>query len=137
MMYYKLQRLSQSPSGTFGKLFDDSEEMLCYTAELPWLNNEPDVSCIPAGVYDLIAHDSPEHPNTFEITPVLGRTGILIHNGNIPEVDSMGCVIVGTKIGFIDGQQAVLQSDIALNLLQNMLQVPAIITILDPIQPVS
>ena len=37
---------------TVGKLYVDGV-LLCYTIEKPWKNNEPMISCVPAGVYEL------------------------------------------------------------------------------------
>jgi hypothetical protein len=96
--------------GTFGVWYVDSTPT-CLTCELPWLDNQPGVSCIPPGVYHCIRHISAKFPlgNTWEITNVLGRTGILIHNANdIAQLE--GCICVGSSLGKVSGLPAVLNS---------------------------
>ena len=131
--FYALQRISYSAEGTFGALIDPAGNHLCFTAELPWCDNEPEKSCIPTGIYDVRAYTSLAHPNVWELLNVPGRAGILIHNGNIPEVDSLGCIIVGMKLGFLETRQAVLQSDIALDMLRKELPNSLILSIIEPI----
>lgn len=89
-----LRTVQQDDSGTFAQLIL-GETVLAFTCELPWKDNEPEVSCIPAGTYDCIPHDSLKHPQTWEITGVPGRSEILIHIGNTTK-DTLGCVLVGT-----------------------------------------
>jgi hypothetical protein len=91
---------------------------LCYTCELPWLDNETDKSCIPTGTYTCAPHNSPDHPNTWELLDVPGRDAVLIHNGNAAEEDSKGCILVGDRFGVIDGFPAVLNSVATLNILR-------------------
>lgn len=64
-----------------------------FTVELPWRNNERNVSCIPAGVYDCIRRDS----GVFEVTCVTERDGILFHTANTTR-DIKGCIGIGTGI---------------------------------------
>ena len=49
--------------GTFGTI--DLGNRLIHTVEREWLNNEPMVSCIPAGTYDVKPNQSPKHGTTF------------------------------------------------------------------------
>ena len=98
-----LQRIADSPFGVFAYLdlrADDGALLgrFC-TAEDDWLDNRPQVSCIPAGLYVCRAtvHHKTGEP-TFEITGVPGRSRILFHAGNTEE-DSMGCVLLGTDFG--------------------------------------
>ncbi len=53
--------------------------------------------CITPGVYNCIPHDSPKHPDTYEILNVPGRTSILIHTGNYAS-DTEGCILPGLTI---------------------------------------
>lgn len=129
---YTLQRLSQSEEGTFGVLKDVPGNVLCHTAELPWNGNHPDTSCIPVGQYQVIPHNSVEHPHVWEITNVPNRIGILIHQGNLPLKDSLGCIIVGRTQGWLGTDMAVLNSMAALNDLRQSLPQSWIIDILDP-----
>lgn len=40
--------------GTVGQI--NAPGLECWTIERPWLDNKPGVSCVPAGVYDLVWH---------------------------------------------------------------------------------
>lgn len=68
-----------------------------YTLELPWLNNDPAVSCIPEGSYIC----PPAWSDRFQrlmprLLYVPGRSGILFHPGNYA-VDTRGCILLGRK----------------------------------------
>lgn len=115
-----LQRQPSTPDGTFGQLFRNGQQ-ICVTGELPWLNNEPDKSCIPLGLYLCIPHDSIAHPQTWEFTNVPGRSEVLLHNGNSPLKDSLGCVLVGNTYGVVDGMKAVMNSVLTLDKLREEL----------------
>jgi hypothetical protein len=117
---YTLVRQSSAINGTLGELLDPSSIHVCYTCELPWLNNTPDQSCIPVGTYTCGPHNTPDHPNVWELANVPGRSGVLIHNGNT-EKDSLGCIIVGSAKGTLNGLPAVLNSDVTLNMLRQKL----------------
>ena len=103
---------------TIGKLHVDSK-FICYTLERPWLDNEPNVSCVPAGNYRMKPHTSPSKGKTYYLRSLdddsvklfgpAKRTHILLHPGNTIE-DSAGCILVGDSYGIIDGQIAVMNS---------------------------
>lgn len=112
-----LKRILQTDVATFGVLLNDNYP-LCVTLELPWLNNEPNASCIPEGTYHCIPHNSAAHPNVWEITGVPGRSDILIHIGNFP-ADSKGCVLAAQS--FSGMTAAVYNSGGAMELLRNVL----------------
>ena len=107
---------------TLGKMFvfdglDITYQCLCL--ELPWLNNEHNISCIPEGTYDVIKYSDTKHKNCFWIQDVPDRDGILIHKGNWVtgnQIDSKGCLLVGTDWLDIDqnGTIDVIHPDIAL-----------------------
>ena len=120
-MIYTINRISESDDGIFGQFLDVDGNMLCVTGELPWLENAPQTSCIPEGTYHCIQHNSPNHPNTWEVTNVPNRSAILIHNGNAPKENSLGCILVGKAFGFIDGLPDVTESVITLNMLRTKL----------------
>lgn len=105
-----LVRLRENEWGTQGVLLDEVKP-LCTTLERPWLNNQTNVSCIPAGEYYPVRGVFPKHGETFEI-PVSGRVAILIHKGNLV-TDSNGCILVGTGYGWINRQLAVIDSGTA------------------------
>ena len=49
---------------TVGKLWHD-DNLLCYTMEKKWDDNKPNVSCIPAGAYELNPALSPKFGSTY------------------------------------------------------------------------
>ena len=89
---------------------------------LEWIPNCPDIYtielagggggigyCITQGLYNCIPHNSADHPETWELLNVPGRTEILIHVGNyaLPYIDkngihkpsdTKGCILVGFGI---------------------------------------
>lgn len=78
-----------------GKIFE------CKTMELPWKNNAPYVSCIPAGIYKVKKHDSPKFGRSFHVLNVQNRSEILIHRGNYNR-DTLGCILPGMDFKDID-----------------------------------
>lgn len=124
MNNYTLKRLESLPDGTFGVIMDEDDNLLCHTAELPWLMNGPDKSCIPAASYICMPYSSPHHPGVWQVTDVPSRSGILIHNGNIPEIDSLGCIILGLERGQLNGADAVLESNLALTKMRGIWVAP-------------
>ena len=80
-----------------GKLFLNGEEF-CDTLELPWKQNQRNISCIPAGEYDARLR-LPRESATREyihllIKDVPNRSYILVHIGNTTS-DTQGCILVG------------------------------------------
>jgi hypothetical protein len=91
------------PEATTGVLLDEKGEHLCFTLELPWIDNKQNVSAIPEGTYHVKKYSSKKWPNVWEVTNVLDRTAILIHWGNKvstePKLsDVQGCILVGESI---------------------------------------
>lgn len=81
---------------TIGRLSYGDEHF--WTVEKPWKDNEPFVSCIPAGNYTMVRRDSPRFgPRTWEVSDVPGRTHILLHVGNTAN-DVVGCISLGTHL---------------------------------------
>jgi hypothetical protein len=94
------------------------------TLEPPWLNNRSNVSCIPAGTYNcewLQRSASGKYKRCWHVTGVPGRVGILIHAGN-RLAHTLGCILPGKKHGYLGGQDAVLSSKSALNMLRKQLE---------------
>lgn len=104
-----------SDSPTYGVLLSQGLP-LCLTLERPWLDNAAQVSCVPPGVYPCIAHNSPDHPDTWEVTSVPNRFEVLIHTGNTVN-DTKGCILVGAA--FYQGQ--VTSSVVTMNVLRGIL----------------
>ena len=110
-----LLRTSTGDQGTFGLLM--SEGFSVYIGELPWRDNVKTKSCIPEGVYVCKWHKSPRFGFCYKVFGVVGRSEILFHAGNYSgNIDigykshSHGCILLGLRMGILDGQKALLQS---------------------------
>ena len=113
----KLQRLEMTDAGTFGEI--DCLGVKFVTGELPWNSNKVGESCIPPGTYKCVWAFSPKfQAHKYLIKDVPGRTAIRFHsanfvaNKNTPGLRSQvdGCIALGTHVGFIDKQQALINS---------------------------
>lgn len=125
-MKITLNRFLQNKYQTLGILsvLDDNNKLIykCNTLELPWRNNEKQVSCIPVGEYKVIKRNSQKYGKHFLILNVPSRQMILIHFGNFT-YDTQGCIIVGQSFSDIDGDglRDVLNSKKTLNDLNKIL----------------
>ena len=115
-----LIRLKESAQGTEGVLIIPELLFWCFSLELPWKKNIPDISCILAGTYMLSWRKQGRRP-CFQICDVPGRKYILIHSGNYAgdiekgfKTNVQGCVLLGRKFGWLSGQRAVLNSRITI-----------------------
>jgi len=124
-----LLRHETSDQGTFGQLLSDELERPLFTGELPDHNNEANVSCIPAGEYRGMMTFSPRFKrNMYLIVPVLNRSGIRIHSanfcGSVPKWKTQlnGCISMGLKLGWIEGQKAVLISSTAIRMFEEAMK---------------
>lgn len=79
------------PNGTNGELFYKGER-LCFTIELPWLNNKSQVSCIPEGRYELQKRYSDHLEWHLQLKDVTDRSLILIHPANDAVKELRGCI---------------------------------------------
>ena len=115
-----LQRTSESPDGpTFGTMTDADSGVVVVpvTLELPDRGNQPDISRVPAGVYEYNRTQSHDIGyEVFETQQVPHRSGIALHKGNWLR-DTKGCQLCGMTQGTLDGEAAVLQSGEAFALL--------------------
>lgn len=109
--------------GTLSTLHDHNNLELCCIVECPQKNNEPNISCIPEGTYNLSPHKSPKFGNCYALdAPSLGvtrygpslRTHILIHVANRPS-ELKGCLAPGSDFGTLNGEWAVMNSRLAFN----------------------
>jgi hypothetical protein len=101
----ELQRFAYHPEGTLGLIDFEGERF--YTIERPWLDNTPNVSCIPEGAYNTGWRDSPRFGETWHIKEVQDRTYILIHAANFPK-EVQGCI--GLGLGLMGDRVAVSSS---------------------------
>lgn len=111
-----LTRAARNPVGSYGVLVYNSYP-LCVTAERPWLNNKPNVSCIPAGTYHFKRYQSPHNGETWITQDVPGRSNIEIHAANTPE-QVEGCCAVGLYFAQFDGVMGVTASLATMNRLR-------------------
>jgi hypothetical protein len=99
-------RTNFSDKQTLGKLFvlDENSKILfeCFTLELPWKNNQKQISCIPAGIYRIRPRVSAKYGNHLHILDVPKRDFILIHEANYVH-QLQGCIAVGQKLSDLNG----------------------------------
>lgn len=118
-MIVHLDRIKLTSNETFGTMGTESD-FLCFTIERPWLDNKPQVSCIPAGTYDVEKYISPKHGDVWQIMNVPNRSNIELHPANFSS-QLLGCIAPGTAMGNIGGIPAVLNSKAAFLMLKNKL----------------
>ena len=86
-----LQRHKSPPDRTNGVfIMPDGEELK--TLERPWADNEPNISCIPAGFYKFM-RDTHGRFQWFRVLCVHERTNIEFHEGSKPS-HSEGCILM-------------------------------------------
>jgi len=106
-----------------------------FTLELPWRNNQHDISRIPAGTYPVHWVSTPKHPHgVYMLQDVPNRGAIELHAGNVAgdrslgyHTHSLGCFLLGMRRGQLLGQRAVLDSHRALRIFEQHLQREAFI----------
>lgn len=83
-----------------GQLFVLNKKMeivfRCFTLELPWKKNQPNVSAIPEGTYKVVKRYSAKYKNHLHLLDVPGRSFILLHEANFVR-ELQGCIAVGEK----------------------------------------
>lgn len=97
-----------------GTLIIDGNEFA--VLEPAWRNNKNNISCIPAGDYEvayLAKSASGKYKDVYHILDVPNRGGILQHNGNVVS-HTLGCQLIGKYRGILAGQPAILNSKTAL-----------------------
>ncbi len=81
------------PNGTNGVLRQaQDDKIICYTIELPWLENKSQVSCIPEGRYELVKRFSVKYKHHLLVKAVAKRSYILIHPANDAKKELKGCI---------------------------------------------
>jgi Family of unknown function (DUF5675) len=132
-----LPRDNDDGDRTFGLLevyeaaIRDAALLTLQTLERPWVpapdgvpGGHPMISCVPAGEYQLVLHDTPQHPQTWAlVNPALGvyheladippgesgRVACLIHSANLVE-QLAGCISVGLARSEMDNEPDVSDS---------------------------
>lgn len=95
MKTIELRRLSYTPKGTPGAVMYGGR-VITLSLELPWKDNERNISCIPTGIYACEWNGHRSNNPSFRVLDVYDRTGILIHSGNMV-THSQGCILLGTS----------------------------------------
>lgn len=120
-------RYTTNPHGTLGKLLLPGFGL--WILEPHWRNNIQDISCIPAGVYDVVPRQSEKYGKHYHIMNVPDRTYILQHSGNLAGdrdknliTHTWGCQLPGDRYGQMDNQLAVFNSRLSMNRLITFLQ---------------
>lgn len=105
------------------------DELICYTMEKPWLKNQKGLSCVPAGLYDLIYRVSPSAGPTFYLSnkrlgvtldDESGRTYIQLDVANF-EHELDGCIALGDDFDYWNNKQAVTNSEDAKGIIMELL----------------
>lgn len=114
----KIKRIINSDKETIGDLVATSgyATFTCKTIELPWKQNQHNISCIPVGTYQVKYSFSPGLlKSTYEVLNVPNRSGIRIHVANYFS-DLKGCIGLGNGVSDIngDGQPDVINSRITI-----------------------
>ena len=76
------------PNGTNGVVL----LQLCNSIELPWQNNQHQISCVPEGRYELRKRYSPKFGWHLQVMDVPGRDLILMHPANDALKELEGCI---------------------------------------------
>lgn len=79
------------PQGTNGEIWLNGE-LVCYSIELPWLDNIRNISCIPEGTYSLSKRYSKRFSWHILVEDVPQRSGILFHPANDARKELRGCI---------------------------------------------
>ncbi|HEY1025157.1 MAG TPA: DUF5675 family protein [Sphingobacteriaceae bacterium] len=85
------------PQGTNGQLCFQGKK-ICETIELPWLNNQRHISCVPEGEYELTARVTKARGKHLQVKNVPQRSLILIHPANDAKKELLGCIAPVTNL---------------------------------------
>ena len=134
MSRIEIRRTFQSERVTLGTLIAPRMPWPLCTIELPWVNNQVNVSRIPPGTYRWSKQHSPSMEREvirLDDTETRPRTAILIHVGNYAS-NFEGCIGVGHGYGdFKEKGRGVVSSGAAFDELMASLSRTGKITIFD------
>lgn len=92
----------------------------CFTLELPWRDNQKNISCIPVGTYEYFIRRSPsKNMDVLQLKNVGDREYIQIHAGNYTS-QIQGCILVGDGIKYLN-KDSIPDVTNSLNTLKNVL----------------
>lgn len=108
-----IRRAGSDDEGSPGRL--STPGFACCSLELPWRDNLPEISCLPEGAYP-VRWTWSDHFRRFMYAieeQISNRGGFRIHSGNFAgdrakglRSDSLGCPLLGYRLGRLDGQRA-------------------------------
>ena len=104
------------PNGTNGSISLDGK-FLCYSIELPWLDNKSKISCIPEGRYELVKRYSDHLGWHLQLKSVKNRDLILIHVANDALKELKGCI---APVSVLTGEGKGLRSRLAFEKLKSV-----------------
>jgi hypothetical protein len=111
----RLHRTLTDGHGTLGRFWVGGFQ--AWMLEPRWRDNAPNISCIPAGTYDVVPRKSVKYGRHYHILNVPGRSWILQHAGNLAgdldaglRTHTAGCQLSGDKHGHMNNQRAVFNS---------------------------
>ena len=88
---------SYYPEGTNGHIYAGGG-LVCHSIELPWKDNQHQVSCIPEGNYAIRRRYSQKFGWHLEVKGVPNRSNILIHPANDALHELKGCIAPVTQL---------------------------------------
>jgi len=104
-------------AGTNGTLSFNGHT-ICKTIELPWLNNQRRISCIPEGTYFIRKRFSPKFKWHIEVMAIKNRDLILFHPANNALKELKGCI---APVTILTGEGKGIQSRIAFKRLNTLI----------------
>ena len=116
-MEFEIIRFHTDAHATCGVFLADKRPLFC-SLELPWFDNQQNISCIPLGCYVSLKGNHDRLGRIVSLRGVEGREGILIHSANQTS-ELRGCIALGMEWG--DGQLRILRSKEALEKLHSLL----------------
>jgi hypothetical protein len=119
------------PKGTQG-IIEWNGTIVCYTIELPWLQNQRQISCVPEGEYKLQKRYSKKYGWHIQLQNVENRDLILFHPANDALKELKGCIapvtfITGIGKGSMSRKALKKLIEIVFNALQNKEEVRIVI----------
>ena len=100
MMIVELAR-TYYPEWTKG-LIKINDVILSHSLELPWLENQRNISCIPEGIYPIVRRQSARFRDHLLIQDVPNRDLILLHPANDASEELRGCVAPVMQLTYSD-----------------------------------
>ena len=91
-MIAELCRVYKTDKETLGQIDVFEAGFTCYSLELPDLNNQRQISCIPDGTYKLTLENHKKFGWCYRLHDVPNRDGVLIHGGTY-FTHTHGCIL--------------------------------------------